>query len=204
MNCQEFWNTMPEPGAAHPHAQECAACAARMQRASRLSAGLRAMAAGMAGTEAPYRVEARLLTAFRAQAGNPEGIRNRRRWIPAATWAAAVAAMIAIGVFLVRDRAPAEVERAAPRNVEVAMLETSSTGFESAIEEGYLLLPGAAQLGGADGVNILHVELKRSAMMQVGIDVSPERADETVRADVMVGSDGLARAVRFVDTTGSD
>ena len=40
-------------------------------------------------------------------------------------------------------------------------------------------------------------------MMQVGIEVSPERADETVRADVMVGSDGLARAVRFVDA-GSD
>ena len=34
MNCQEFWNTMPEPGAAHPHAQGCAACAARMQRAT--------------------------------------------------------------------------------------------------------------------------------------------------------------------------
>lgn len=160
--------------------------------------------ASMGRTEAPSRVEASLLMAFRAQAGNPAVIRSRRRWIPAATWAAAVAAMVAIGVFLVRDRAPAEVDRGAARHVEVAMLETGSTGFESAIEEGYLLLPGAAHLGPADGVDILHVELKRSAMMQVGFDVSPERADETVRADVMVGSDGLARAVRFVDATGSD
>jgi hypothetical protein len=203
MNCQEFWNTMPEAGTSHAHAQECAACAARMRRASELSAGLKALAAGMAGTGAPSRVEARLLTAFRAQAGNPEGIRTRRRWIPAATWAAAIAAMIAIGVFLVRDRAP-EVERPVPRTVELALLETPSTGFESAVEEGFLLLPGAEHLGAGDGMNILHVELRRSAMMQVGIEVSPERADETVRADVMVGADGLARAVRFTDGTGSD
>ena len=203
MNCQEFWNTMPEPGSTHPHVEECARCAARMQRAGRLSEGLRAVAAGMARTEAPSRVEARLLTAFRAQTGNPEGIRNRRRWIPAATWAAAIAAMIAAGVFLVRDRAPERVERPAPRAVEMALLDSASSGFEGALEEGYMLLPGAAQLGAAEGVNILHVELRRSAMMQVGIEVSPERADETVQADVMVGTDGLARAVRFVDG-GSD
>jgi hypothetical protein len=204
MNCQEFWNTMPEPESAHPHVRECAGCAARMERARNLAAGLRAMAAGMTRTEAPSRVESRLLKAFRAQTGNPEVLRIRRRWIPAATWAAAVAAMIAVGVFLVRDRPPAEVDRGAPRAVELALLEPAGTGFESAIEEGFLLLPGAAQMGGADGVSILHVELRRSAMMQVGIEVSPERADETVQAEVLVGSDGLARAVRFAETTGSD
>jgi hypothetical protein len=204
MNCQEFWNTMPTAGSDHPHLRECAGCVARMKRAENLSLGLRALAASMSRTEAPSRVEAGLLSAFRAQPGQPQSIRTRRRWIPAATWAAAIAAMIAIGVFLVSKRAPAEVERTAPRGVELAMLETPATGFESAIEEGYLLLPGAAQLGSAEGVNILHVELRRSAMMQVGIEVSPERADEAVQADVMVGSDGLARAVRFVDTAGSD
>jgi hypothetical protein len=174
-----------------------------MQRAGHLSAGLQALAEGMARTEAPARVEARLLQAFRAQTGNPAAVRSRRRWIPAATWAAAIAAMVAAAVFLVRDRAPVEVERPAPRTVEMALMDSTPTGFEGALEEGFLLLPGAAQLGAADGVNILHVELRRSAMMQVGIEVSPERADEAVRADVMVGSDGLARAVRFVDV-GSD
>jgi hypothetical protein len=204
MNCQEFWNTMPTAGSAHPHLRECAGCAARMQREEHLSAGLRAMAASMTRVEAPSRVEANLLKAFRAQSGQAQSIGGGRRWAPAVTWAAAIAAMIAVGMFLVSKRAPVEVERAAPRGVEMAMLETPASGFESAIEEGYLLLPGAAQLGPAEAVNILHVELQRSAMMQVGIEVSPERADETVRADVMVGSDGFARAVRFVDSAGSD
>ena len=84
------------------------------------------------------------------------------------------------------------------------MSEAGANGLEQVLEEGFLLLPGAAQLAPADDMNVLHVELPRSAMMQVGFEVNPERADETVRADVMVGSDGLARAVRFVDVTGSD
>ena len=36
MNCQEFWNTMPESGTAHPHLQECPACARACERAQAL------------------------------------------------------------------------------------------------------------------------------------------------------------------------
>jgi hypothetical protein len=36
-------------------------------------------------------------------------------------------------------------------------------------------------------------------MIALGLEVSPERASEMVEADVMLGPDGLARAVRFVD-----
>ena len=50
-------------------------------------------------------------------------------------------------------------------------------------------------------MNVVRVEVPRSAMEAVGIAVSPERAAERVQADVMMGSDGLARAVRFVDST---
>jgi hypothetical protein len=199
MNCHEFWNTFPENGTAHPHLLECAVCAARMRNQGELAAGLRSLAEEQVHIEAPSRVEARLIAAFRAQAGVPAG-RAVRRWIPAATWAAAVAAMIAVGMFLVRDR-ETETRGNAPHRVEVAAIE-SATDF--ATDDGFLPLPGAAQLVSADDVNVVHVELPRSAMMQVGIEVNPDRAGETVRADVMVGADGVARAVRFVDSAGSD
>ena len=201
MSCEQFWRTLPGGEDSASHIRECAECAARQRMESRLTAGLRAMAAGMARIEAPSRVEARLLTAFRAQAGRPEIA--RRRWIPALTWAAAVAAMIAVGIFVVRDRVQ-EAPRPLTRHVELALSDTGVSGLEQVLDDGFLLLPGAAQLTPTEDMNVLHVELPRSAMMQVGYEVNPDRADETVQADVMVGSDGLARAVRFVDVTGSD
>ena len=111
--------------------------------------------------------------------------------------------MLVAGVMVVRER-PVESRRMPPsRKVEV-MADLSPNPMDAAREEGFLPLPGAANLESADALDLVRMELPRSAMMQVGIEVSPERADETVQADVMVGSDGLARAVRFVELTGSD
>jgi hypothetical protein len=203
MTCQEFWKTMPEEGSGHFHVRECAACAARVRREAELAGGMRALAAENARLGTPPRVEVRLLAAFRAQNGTPMSAGPRRRWIPAVTWAAALAATIVAGFFLMRPRVPEAGTNPPPRHVEVAALEGTANALDAALEEGYLPLPGAQQLAPADDLNVVHVELPRSAMMQVGIDVSPDRANEAVLADVMVGSDGLARAVRFVDA-GSD
>ena len=123
--------------------------------------------------------------------------------VPAVTWAAAVAAMIAVGVFVVRTAASrGGSSESAPRGTGRARHRRD--GLDAAIEEGFLPATGAAATGDREDVSVLHVELPRSAMMQVGIEVSPDRADETVRAECMVGADGLARAVRFVDVGGSD
>jgi hypothetical protein len=45
---------------------------------------------------------------------------------------------------------------------------------------------------------ILRVELPRSALLSFGLPVDPDRASERVKADVLVGGDGVARAIRFV------
>jgi hypothetical protein len=196
MTCQEFWNTMPEPGASAPgrHLLECAACAARMERQRELAAGLRAMAAGYQRVGAPQRVEARLRAAFRAQAG----VRSKGRWAPVLGWAAACAAVMAMAVYLIRDRQPQEVPPPAPRGLEMAMM----AGGEDAQGdyEGFIALPNAGRLAENEEVNLVRVEVPRSAMIAVGLEVSPERVSELVAADVMVGPDGLARAVRFLDS----
>jgi hypothetical protein len=54
-------------------------------------------------------------------------------------------------------------------------------------------------LGPNDEVNLVRIEVPRSALMALGFAVSAERALEPVEADVVLGPDGQARAVRFLD-----
>jgi len=49
-----------------------------------------------------------------------------------------------------------------------------------------------------DGGQMVRVELPRSAMASFGFPVNMDRANEKVKADVLLGVDGLAHAIRFV------
>jgi len=49
-----------------------------------------------------------------------------------------------------------------------------------------------------DGGQIVRVELPRAALLSFGLPVNMARVDERVKADVVIGADGLARAIRFV------
>jgi hypothetical protein len=52
-----------------------------------------------------------------------------------------------------------------------------------------------------DGGQIVRVELRRSALASFGFPVNMDRYNEKVKADVLLGVDGMARAIRFVQTT---
>ena len=49
-----------------------------------------------------------------------------------------------------------------------------------------------------DGGQIVRVELPRSALVNFGLPVNMDRSHEKVKADVLLGVDGLAHAIRFV------
>ena len=49
-----------------------------------------------------------------------------------------------------------------------------------------------------DGGQIIRVELPRSALANFGLPVNMERYNEKVKADVLLGVDGMAHAIRFV------
>jgi hypothetical protein len=55
---------------------------------------------------------------------------------------------------------------------------------------------GAANL--AEGGRMVRVQLPRLAMASFGLPIHMDRANEKVKADVLVGVDGLAQAIRFV------
>ncbi len=49
-----------------------------------------------------------------------------------------------------------------------------------------------------EGGQMIRVQVSRSALMVYGIPFNPEREDEQIMADVIIGDDGLARAIRFI------
>ncbi|HKA01428.1 MAG TPA: hypothetical protein VKE70_33170 [Candidatus Solibacter sp.] len=209
MTCQEFWNSMPELGglgeagerngstAAQAHLNDCSSCANRMARQRELAAGLRAVAAGDRRIAAPSRVASRLRAAFRAQVGigAAAGRVGRAVWTPAWVWAVACAAVLALALVTLNGGRPA-APRTSAQHLELASLGVNGSQSEY---EGFIPLPNASHLADTEEVNVVHVEVPRSAMIALGLDVAPERASELVAADVMLGPDGLARAVRFLD-----
>lgn len=49
-----------------------------------------------------------------------------------------------------------------------------------------------------DGGSVVRIELSRSTIASMGFAVNMDREGERVKADVLMGADGLARAIRFV------
>lgn len=49
-----------------------------------------------------------------------------------------------------------------------------------------------------EGGQLLRVELPRASVARFGLPVNMDRAGQRIKADVLVGSDGLAQAIRFV------
>lgn len=206
MNCQEFWEQAPEganpPNAAWTaHRRECAACAASWTGQRQVAEGLRRVAGEWSRLQAPARVEARLVRAFRGEDGLRGASLGARPWIPALTWAAASLTVMGLAFSLVHVREPQTVApRPVPANAAIlAALQEMPEAADA--ETGFLPLPNVEQLSPNEQGDVVTVEVPRSAMMALGFEVSPERAAEPVQAEVMFGPDGVARAVRFLDET---
>lgn len=210
MNCQDFWDQAPlgrAPGAGlEEHLRECPACASAWAAHGNLVAGLRLVAADWSRMGAPARVESRLVKAFREQAGMAP-VRGHRAWIGALMWAAASVLVLVLAASLVRVRGPqTATPRPVPANAAIlAQVQDISDGAEAAEtagpEGGFIPLPNVEQLGPNEPGDLVRVEVPRSAMIAVGFEVNPERAQEPVQAEVIFGPDGVARAVRFLDGT---
>jgi hypothetical protein len=202
MNCQEFRKSIAEAGEnadVLAHSGECAACAAVLAAHGRLQAGLRTLAAELHHTEAPGRVESGLVAAFRSQHRRVRRAEERQWWIPALSWAAAAGLVMAAALFLLRPHQPQPAHRGAPDMVELANAADAPDAYAGETDDGFIALPNARGLDPAEEVNVVRVEVPRSAMLEVGLAVSADRVSELVEADVMLGPDGLARAIRFVD-----
>lgn len=89
-----------------------------------------------------------------------------------------------------RSPSPVRAARAERASREAARDDEIATGFIPLVQE--------ARLAEMDGGHMVRVELPRSALVRFGLPMNVERASERVTADVLLGEDGIARAIRFV------
>jgi len=173
---------------------------------------LRALAENDRASEAPPEVEARLLDAFHAR--KARRVRRQRRWLGVAT----LAAGFVIALLLWPDRTPKpavsaaqpvsqapEIARAAP----AAALVPSITRTPRKVARKIARVPEAHEVvtdffplmnpaPSFERGQMLRVQLPAAAMQTVGLPVREDHLDDLVQADVLVGEEGMARAIRFV------
>ena len=65
----------------------------------------------------------------------------------------------------------------------------------------FVMLPGSELMPPAQDLQILRVRIPRTRIQSLGWPVNVDRLEERVLADVMVGEDGVPRAVRLVQSS---
>jgi hypothetical protein len=176
---------------------------------------LHSLAEEWRAVEAPSRVEAGLMAAYRSQNSLRDWHGSSWQWWkPVLAWASAAAATVALATVLVRGYQPAAGKPgtvAAPRHssqpvVEMAGLvapDAEADDDSTVFGEGFVRLPNAPRMEPNEDFNVVRVEVPGSAMIAMGVSMSEDRAAENVVADVALASDGTARAVRLVSDDGT-
>lgn len=171
---------------------------------------LRALAENDRERDAPPEVEARLLGAFRLRR------RSGRRWaaILATAAALAIAALWwtnrapqpAVSAVSPVSRAPEETQlnpvpvaqakvARAPRKVARKVAAARQPESHEVVTDFFPLMNPAPSFGRGQ---MLRVQLPAAAMQTVGLPVPEEHLGDLVQADVLVGEEGMPRAIRFV------
>ncbi len=171
----------------------------------RVVEALRALSEQDASREASPEVEARLRVQFQSRG-------RRRAWRRTAAWAtAAMAAAATVVFFVVTNRQPPTpvavhevVKQAVVVQPEIAPATVVKTATrvrkpvmrpQEVVTDFFPLMDPAPPF---ERGQLLRVELPASAMQMVGLPVREDRLADSVQADVLVGEEGLPRAIRFV------
>lgn len=207
------------------HAEACLACARRLDDVRKLSAALRALGRTDESKRAGEHLEAELRAAFRVQA-RWRSRRSRLRWWMAAAAVVALALAAGIGWRGARERsrgqaakppgfAPSAVSgasQASPAAKPSRPPEKRTVQPERSVPRGpvllareqpeeltgFLPLPYADPQAPLGSGEVVRIRLSESSLALLGVPVSEGAALRPITADVVVGEDGVARAIRFV------
>jgi hypothetical protein len=81
---------------------------------------------------------------------------------------------------------------------KVAPAENVAALSETEVATDFMPLAYVNSASLQDSASVVRVELPRSTIVSLGFAVNMDRYGERVKADVLMGADGLARAIRFV------
>ena len=185
------------------HAAQCANCAALQESWQEARIALQALRETTRDAETPQRVEMRLRQEF--------GMRHRtakaRSAAILAAWALAAAAVLFAGVSWWNWRLAQTHGNAvsAGNSVKTKALPPSVTPGDTSEEPtliagneagDFTLLPGSLPQD-VDGSAIVRVGMQRGALNALGLPVNEERVSDWIQVDLLVGQDGLPKAVRL-------
>ena len=204
------------------HVEACAHCRRQMANERMLSAGL----AGVASAAAlpPAEVKAALMAEFR---GRQVVVPIRRpvfQWAAIGALAASVLLAVFVWGLLPRGRrtetaiapakapvAVAQVAAVAPLAVEAKPARQAgsrptrrrlrpTTKVEEAPEVAtdFIEIPYIEPLRPEERADVFRIQMPRANMAVFGLPVTGGRLDSRITADVLMGEDGVVRAVRFV------
>jgi Putative zinc-finger len=164
------------------HLRGCDACTARLEDERALSAALGRLSQEIEVQALDPESERALLAAFDAAWAQPHPRARARVWRPLA--AAAVLALAALLTWTIGHR---RAESPAPiASAPVAVLPATE----------FVPWPGASSLPRFESGQLMRMDLPASVVLSLGL-VPPASQTGVVRADVLVGQDGYARAVRL-------
>ncbi|HJZ98765.1 MAG TPA: zf-HC2 domain-containing protein, partial [Candidatus Solibacter sp.] len=163
-----------ESARAQEHMAECADCRAQLDTLRSLSAAVDQHGAGLLEPAGPRRRE--LSAALEREDVRQEAMRPRKAL---AALAMAASVVLAVGLSLHHANPPAPP--AAPP--------------ESA-PDAFIALPNADEGFSNAGTVVMQIDLPRAAVALAGIPPGDGAPDGRVRAEVLVGADGVARAIR--------
>jgi hypothetical protein len=167
--------------------QTCEPCAERWEAERHLNAHLRAMRVVAAGRRSPEATKEALLAQFAA--------RNRRAAAPRWQWAMALAAALLLSIIAV----PWLAHQAQPASPTAVAEEVA----DAPQDEGFIPVPYVPPLATGEMVRIVHTELNPAALTRLGVSVDPAWTAQ-LPADLLMGEDGLPRAVRVSDVYSGD
>jgi len=189
--------------AAAEHAARCPNCAALQESWQEARIALQALRETTRDAEAPQRVEMRLRHEF--------GMRHRTAKARSAgifaAWALAAAAVLFAGISWWNWRlaqtqgTDVSARNAVKANVPAPAAPSMDTSEDATLvadnEAGdFTLLPGSFPQD-LDDSAIVRVGLQRGALSALGLPVNEERVSDWIQVDLLIGQDGLPKAVRL-------
>ncbi len=190
------------------HLLNCTRCAERWDAELRLSDQFGAMRAEAAAltTDNPWR-EAKRKDLMRQFAAHDFARQHRkaaaRSWgLGLAAAAAVVLAVFAGQIAGTRWHRPAPLVEATPDGFRSGSDEFSGDAAELSSDD-FIAVPYTPPLAQGELVRVVHADLVPEALASLGIDVDPTSSGN-VSADLVVGEDGIPRAVRLTDGSQND
>lgn len=170
------------------HLEACPECRARFRTVQAVSAALAQYSDTVPEPAEAFNARAALVAALREKE-LPETMLSRSagwlRMVPA------LAALVLVTTAVLMWKQPG-------RRIVSPQPSTVQKASDRAVNP-FIALPYSDENLSPEGAVVIQVEVPRSALLLAGMPVTASQADGLVKAEVVLGADGLARAIRFVN-----